>query len=126
MLFDRDGLYTQHCLFVADVLDAPDRLPSPLPSTAAWCVAPHVPQQNPEDESSGLGSRCLEPGAPQSMNSHAQVLMDCTKAIDLCPGWSKPHHRMGTAHLALGNWDAAMQACRTGECLLGRKVRRNF
>ena len=49
--------------------------------------------------------------------------MDGSKATELWPRWSKPYFRMASAHLALNNWDAAMQACRTGEALLDRKVR---
>ncbi len=125
MLFERNGLNMQHFLFVAGALDAPDQLSSsPLPNTAARRIAPNVPQHNPEDASPELRPRYLEPGSTnRAWNCHAQVLMDCSKAIDLCPGWSKPYFRMGTAHLAFGSWDAAMQACRTGESLLGFKVR---
>ena len=63
--------------------------------------------------------------ARQHAMATRQVLLDCGKAMDLCPAWSKLYFRMGTAHLALGSWDAAMQACRTGESLLGSKVRQS-
>ena len=51
-----------------------------------------------------------------------QALLDCSKASELWPGWPKPYFRMGSAHHSLGNWDAAMHACRAGEALLGHKV----
>ena len=59
----------------------------------------------------------------EHVHAARQALMDCSKAIEFWADWSKPYFRMGSAHLALGNWDAAMQACRTGEALLRRKVR---
>ena len=59
----------------------------------------------------------------QHLRLSRQALLDCKKATELWPRWSKPYFRMASAHLALSNWDAAMQACRNGEALLDRKVR---